>query len=357
MASRSQILGVLTKARLLNIAWKFDVTGLSALRKADIVNTLARKLSIPMEEVLDSLKRDELKAICQRLGLDDSGKKKSPLIERIIKASGRRKPKKSYPDEFHAGGLTFEYDEEAGAWYAEYEDDEFGIYLMNGPDTENDWASPEQTSNKPEWNGEFYSLEDFTDDPGLMQRVGEDLRQHPFFAKAEPLEEIESVDTSKGETDLETLEFENDSDKDYVEMTPDLVLRKTTTPAIQVFIDHLPDTEPQDWQPTVRKFTKEWIESNDFEKEGTIWFWGTNAVYQGADIVQPAWAEFAVPFGFGSGFFDFLLRSLKRLWGSAVKISSYVVVNISEGWSVLCHAKDGKVWQQIDPITWIEFTS
>lgn len=298
MASRSQILGALTKQRLLNIAWKFDFTGLSALRKADIVSTLARKRSILMEEVLELLKRDELKAICQELGLDDSGKKKAPLIERITKASGCRKPKKQKEPSF----------------------------LSKSKDK----RSAEETK---------------------------DTHQTPFFSKAQHLEEIEPGDTDKDGGDFGISDFENEDDGHYVEMTPDLVLRKTTTPAIQVFIDYLPDTEPQDWQPTVRKFTKEWVESKDFEKEGTIWFWGSNAVYQQNGVNEIAWAEFAVPFGFGSGFFDFLLRRLKRLWGSAVKISSYVVVNISEGWSVLCHVKDGKVWQQIDPITWIEFTS
>lgn len=298
MANRSQVLGVLTKQRLLDIAWQFDVAGLSALRKANIVSTLARKRSILMEEVLDLLKRDELKAICQELGLDDSGKKKAPLIERIIKAYSRRKPKKHKEPSFLAKSR--------------------------------DKGSAEETK---------------------------DTHQVPFSSDAQLLEEIEPGNTDKDGGDFGISDFENQDDGHYVEMTPDLVLRKTTTPAIQVFIDHLPDTEPQEWQPTVRKFTKEWIESNDFKKEGTIWFWGSNAVYQRTGVNEIAWAEFAVPFGFGSNFFDFLLRSLKSLWGSAVKISSYVVVNISEGWSVLCHVKDGKVWQQIDPITWIEFTS
>lgn len=298
MATRSQILGVLTKARLLEIAWEFDVSGLSALRKADIVSTLARERSIPMEEVLDLLKRDELKAICQELGLDDSGKEKALLIERITKASGRRKPKKDKEPSFLAKSK--------------------------------DKGSAEEAK---------------------------DTHQVPFFSKSQPPEEIEPGDTDKDKRDFEISRFENEDDGHYVEMTPDLVLRKTTTPAIQVFIDYLPDTEPEEWQPTVCKLTKGWVESNDFEKEGTIWFWGSNAVYQRAGVNEIAWAEFAVPFGFGSGFFDFLLRSLKRLWGSAVKISSYVVVNTSEGWNVLCHVKGGKIWQQIDPITWLEFTS
>lgn len=295
MAIRSQILGVLTKARLLDIAWEFDVSGLSALRKADIVSTLARRRSILMEEVLGLLKRDELKAICQELGLDDSGKEKALLIERITKASGCRKPKK-----------------------------------QKDLSKSKDKRSAEETR---------------------------DTHQVPFFSKAQPLEEIKAGDTDKDGGDSGISRFENEDDGHYVELAPDLVLRKTTTPAIQVFIDYLPDTEPEEWQPTVCKLTKEWVESNDLEKEATIWFWGSKAVYQQAGVNEIAWAEFAVPFGFGSGFFDFLLRSLKRLWGSAVQISSYVVVNTSEGWNVLCHVKDGKIWQQIDPIKWLEFKS
>ena len=361
MASKTQILNVLPKTRLLEIAREYDVSGLSARRKADIAKALARKRSIPMTEVFDFLKRDELKAICRELGLDDRGKEKALISERIINALGPRTRKWDYPDKFTAGGLTFEYHQETAAWYAEYEDEEFGIYLMNGPDTENDWASPDPNSDKPEWGGLLYSLEDIVEVPNLMQSVVQDVRQLPFFAKAQPVENIESGsgDIGNSAKDPETSALKDAVEEvKYVEMATELVIRKVRTPAIQVFIDRLPNTEPQEWQPTVEKFAQRWIESKSIDKEATIWFWGSSAMYYGDGLTESLWAEFAVPFGFGTGFFDFLLIKLKELWGSAaVKISSYVVVDTSEGWSVLCHVKDGKVWQPVDPITWIEVKS
>ena len=57
------------------------------------------------------LKRDELKKICQILDLDDSGRRKEPLIDRILGSAGRKPeametPKAKPPPKQSTAGKT-----------------------------------------------------------------------------------------------------------------------------------------------------------------------------------------------------------------------------------------------------------
>ncbi len=89
------ILESLTRARLLELARMFEVSGLSGLPKADIVETLARTRSVSAETILSQLKRDELKAICRAAGLDDAGREKARIIDRILGRAERSAPSPS----------------------------------------------------------------------------------------------------------------------------------------------------------------------------------------------------------------------------------------------------------------------
>jgi type I restriction enzyme M protein len=51
--------------------------------------TLGRSSALTLETILGHLSRDELKTVCQALGLDDSGREKEELRERILSAKGR----------------------------------------------------------------------------------------------------------------------------------------------------------------------------------------------------------------------------------------------------------------------------
>jgi type I restriction enzyme M protein len=59
-------------------------------RKKDIlVDALVASKKVQLDELLASLGRGPLKAVCRSLGLDDSGREKAIIIERIL---GNRRP-------------------------------------------------------------------------------------------------------------------------------------------------------------------------------------------------------------------------------------------------------------------------
>ncbi len=77
-------LATLTKPRLLEIAGALHFGLPGYLLKDDLIEALASSPRAPFPQVLDLLKRDELKAICRAAGLDDSGREKAQIAERIL---------------------------------------------------------------------------------------------------------------------------------------------------------------------------------------------------------------------------------------------------------------------------------
>ncbi len=77
----------LSRLRLLELAQHFEITGISGKQKAKIIATLSRKRSLQLDNMLQRLKRDELKEICRAEGLDDSGREKEVLINRLLNDS------------------------------------------------------------------------------------------------------------------------------------------------------------------------------------------------------------------------------------------------------------------------------
>ncbi len=84
MPTKRKILEALTKTVLLNIAAEYEITGLSAQSKANIVDALAGSRKVQPDEFLNNFSRDHLKELCQSLGLDESGREKQILIDRLI---------------------------------------------------------------------------------------------------------------------------------------------------------------------------------------------------------------------------------------------------------------------------------
>lgn len=84
MASRRQILDTLTRQHLLDLAATADISRLTGKAKTDIVDALVASRSLKLEAVLATLSRDQLKAVCRDIGLDDSGKEKQVLIARLL---------------------------------------------------------------------------------------------------------------------------------------------------------------------------------------------------------------------------------------------------------------------------------
>jgi len=93
MAKKNRILSCLTRAYLIEIAYDYEITGVSGLKKDDIVRTLSRKRSVKIEEVLEGLSLSDLKTVCQGVGVDDTGRKKALLVDRLLDRDKKIKTK------------------------------------------------------------------------------------------------------------------------------------------------------------------------------------------------------------------------------------------------------------------------
>ncbi len=82
--TRRQVFDHLTLARTRELLAELGIEGLSGLNKAALIDTLSRKRSLAPEAIFALLKRDELKQLCEALGLDSGGREKALLIERLL---------------------------------------------------------------------------------------------------------------------------------------------------------------------------------------------------------------------------------------------------------------------------------
>ncbi|MEE8526856.1 MAG: HU family DNA-binding protein [Thermoanaerobaculia bacterium] len=80
-------LDVLTKLRLLELAAALGLGVPGRRPKSEIVDAIASSPRAPFPRILERLSRDELKAICRAAGIDDSGREKAVIADRIL---GRR---------------------------------------------------------------------------------------------------------------------------------------------------------------------------------------------------------------------------------------------------------------------------
>ncbi|MEM7584180.1 MAG: type I restriction-modification system subunit M N-terminal domain-containing protein, partial [Acidobacteriota bacterium] len=79
--SPQEALAALTKNRLRGLANALDLAAPARARKSDLIEALTRSRSF--KRTLSLLSRNELKAVCRALRLDDSGREKAKIIERI----------------------------------------------------------------------------------------------------------------------------------------------------------------------------------------------------------------------------------------------------------------------------------
>ena len=85
-------LQTLTRARLLELAETYEVAVSGRAKHDELVDALVAARSVSFEQVLDPLKRDELKAICDAHELDRSGRSKAPIVARILGQEGDPSP-------------------------------------------------------------------------------------------------------------------------------------------------------------------------------------------------------------------------------------------------------------------------
>jgi len=82
--TKKDLLSLISRTRLLELAGNYDVSGLSGKSKDGIVQALVQYRKIALVDMLETLKRDELKDLCKKLSLDESGREKGVLIERLV---------------------------------------------------------------------------------------------------------------------------------------------------------------------------------------------------------------------------------------------------------------------------------
>ncbi len=85
MSKKRSVLDSLPKRRLIELANAFNADfAPTTLNKDDLVDELARMRRTRLEDLLPELTREELKQVCEQLDLDDSGREKQVIIDRIL---------------------------------------------------------------------------------------------------------------------------------------------------------------------------------------------------------------------------------------------------------------------------------
>ncbi|MBK6520026.1 MAG: N-6 DNA methylase [Polyangiaceae bacterium] len=87
MPTKREVLELLAKNELVALLDAHDVAVEDRRKKDAIIDSLSRARSVKTEDVLADLSRDRLKELCRALGLDEGGREKSALIQRLAGAS------------------------------------------------------------------------------------------------------------------------------------------------------------------------------------------------------------------------------------------------------------------------------
>jgi type I restriction enzyme M protein len=86
MPTKRDLLGQLTRDELLTVLDDHGLTVPDRRKKDDIIEALAGSRAVRLDQALGGLPRDRLKEMCRGLGVDDSGKEKAVIVERLVGA-------------------------------------------------------------------------------------------------------------------------------------------------------------------------------------------------------------------------------------------------------------------------------
>jgi type I restriction enzyme M protein len=92
MPSKRDVLGHLTRDELVAAADAFELTVGDRRVRDQLVDAVASSKKAGLADVLAPLSRDRLKELCRALGLDDTGKEKTVLVDRLTGASAKASP-------------------------------------------------------------------------------------------------------------------------------------------------------------------------------------------------------------------------------------------------------------------------
>jgi type I restriction enzyme M protein len=94
MSSKRGVLAQLSREELLSVAQRFELEVADRRKKDDLLDAVAASKKATLAEILPELGRERLKALCAAMGLDDGGREKAVLVERMLgtgKATETRK--------------------------------------------------------------------------------------------------------------------------------------------------------------------------------------------------------------------------------------------------------------------------
>jgi len=106
MINRRMILRTLTKARLWEIARVHGISVPSRLGKEQLVRRLSSAGAVGTSTIVESLRRKELKLVCRRSNLDDTGKTKAILVNRVCQEVSARKLKSQIVSSLRSQGFA-----------------------------------------------------------------------------------------------------------------------------------------------------------------------------------------------------------------------------------------------------------
>jgi SAM-dependent methyltransferase len=86
--TRRAVLEQLSRERLAELAERFELEAADRRSIDAHIDAIVRKRSLDFGALLNALQRDELKAACEALGIDASGREKAPLVQRILGRAG-----------------------------------------------------------------------------------------------------------------------------------------------------------------------------------------------------------------------------------------------------------------------------
>ena len=89
MPSKRDVLAQLSRDELLAVAERFELTVADRRVKDQLVEAAAASKKAGLADILGGLARDRLKELCRALGLDDAGKEKAPLVDRLTGVSAK----------------------------------------------------------------------------------------------------------------------------------------------------------------------------------------------------------------------------------------------------------------------------
>ena len=88
MPQKRDVLQLFTRDELVAVVDRFDLSVSDRRAKDSLIEAVAASKKATLAEVLPELSRDRLKHLCTVLELDDSGREKSALVERLTGAKG-----------------------------------------------------------------------------------------------------------------------------------------------------------------------------------------------------------------------------------------------------------------------------